>query len=93
VTEELLTIQEVGQIYRRSEGAIRTALWRQRRHGIDPGIPLPMLISGRYRWLGSAVAEHFQTLQRLYSEEASKHAVPAEPQSILQNKGGAPPET
>ena len=63
--EEMLTIGEVGRIFKRTEGAIRTALWRHHRYGIDPGIPLPVLVGGRYRWLKSAVAAHFRGLAEL----------------------------
>lgn len=70
--EEMLTIGEIGRIFKRTEGAIRTALWRHHRYGIDPGIPLPVLVGGRYRWLKSAVAAHLRGLAEQPAPEANK---------------------
>lgn len=53
--EQILTIQEVAKLYKTSEAAIRTAIWRKRHEGKDPGIPMPFLVRRRYRWLRAAV--------------------------------------
>ena len=72
--DKALTIQEVGRIYGRSEGSIRTAIWRFRRFGDDPGFPLPVLIGGRYRWLESIVAQHLRSLADAQQAAASARA-------------------
>lgn len=59
MTEALMTITDIGRIYARSEGAIKTALWRHRRDQRDPGIPLPTVVGGRYRWHPEAVKKDF----------------------------------
>ncbi len=60
--DELLTISEVARLYRRSEAAIRTAIWRHRRTGADLGFPEPVLVGSRYRWAKRAVAKHLEEL-------------------------------
>jgi hypothetical protein len=93
VTEVLLTVKELSEIYKRSQGSIRTALWRHRHFGIDPGVPLPMLIRGKYCWFASVVAAHLQELHRLHSQASPDQAVAPKPQAISEEKEGDPPET
>ncbi len=57
MTNPLLSIVDITRIYGRSEGAIKTALWRHGRDQRDPGFPLPKIIGGRYRWSADDV-EH-----------------------------------
>lgn len=81
--EDLLTIQEVGRTFRRTEGAIRTAIWRYHRYGVDPGIPLPKVIAGRYRWLRSAVAAHLKGI----AEQPESVANPEKGTQEVNNRG------
>lgn len=68
---EILTIQDIASLYKTTDGAIRTAVWRARKYGSDPGIPMPSLIRGQYRWLKSAVMADLQ--QRLLKTKSSVH--------------------
>ena len=56
-------ISEIAAIYQTTAAAIRTALWRRRKHGVDPRIPLPIAGKGHLRWLRSAVQRHLDELQ------------------------------
>lgn len=60
--QQMLTIVDVAKLYCTSEGAIRTAIWRHREYGIDPGFPAPLLIRGRYRWMAEDIERHLQSL-------------------------------
>lgn len=62
IHDGILTIEEMAEIFRRSKGGIRTAIWRYRRLGIDPGLPLPTKESGRLRWLKSGVSKYLLNL-------------------------------
>jgi len=62
VEDEILTIRDIAGLYKVSEGSVRTALWRYRKYGSDPGVPEPIMIRGRYRWLKSAVQDHLRCL-------------------------------
>lgn len=67
-----LTIEEVSRLYKTSPGAIRTALWRYRHESIDPGIPIPGKVRGRYRWLRSAVEAHLNQLTSSAGSDSAK---------------------
>lgn len=71
MANKFLDTEAVAKLYDTSPGAIRTALWRYRKHGIHPGMPLPVLIRGKQRWVKSAIDAH---LDRADAVSAGKDA-------------------
>ena len=64
MNEEMLTIADVARLYRKSKGAIHTAIWRYKREGVDPGFPVPFMVGRRYRWLRSVVSAHLKASEQ-----------------------------
>ena len=58
-----LSISDISRLYGMSAGAIRTALWRHRTQGNDPGIPLPFRMRGRCYWRIPEVKAHLALLR------------------------------
>lgn len=69
-SEENLSVRDVSSLYGLTLGAIRTALWRHRRDGVDPGFALPTKVRGRYRWSRQAVEAHLKQLRDAHTDEA-----------------------
>lgn len=72
---ELLGSADIAAIYGTTASAIRTALWRHRKLGIEPRIPQPLPGNGHRWWLRSAVEKHLMSLQALNTlDRERKHA-------------------
>jgi hypothetical protein len=60
--KNLLTVRDMADLFRTTEGAIRTAVWRQRQYQIDPGFPPPFKRGRKLLWLADLVYRHLSAL-------------------------------
>lgn len=60
---------------------MRTAIWRQREYGTDPGFPPPILVRGRYRWIFSDVERHIASLSIENQHAAEPKKRPGRPRT------------
>ena len=69
---EFLGSADIAAIYGTTASAVRTALWRHRKLGIEPRIPQPLPGKGHRWWLRSAVEKHLISLQAINASDGER---------------------